>query len=75
MESKLKKLPNGDITEFAKETAQAMMQAMGQAKLMGLLKTDDDMLDLMAVGMEEAFTILIERMEEPEEGTESKIIL
>jgi|694.fasta_scaffold34742_15 hypothetical protein len=75
MESKLKKLPSGDITEFAKETAQAMMQAMGQAKLMGLLKTDDDMLDLMAVGMEEAFTILIERMEEPEEGTESKIIL
>jgi translation elongation factor P/translation initiation factor 5A len=75
MESKLKKLPSGDITEFAKETAQAMMQAMGQAKLMGLIKTDDDMLDLMAVGMEEAFTILIERMEEPEEGTESKIIL
>jgi translation elongation factor P/translation initiation factor 5A len=75
MESKLKKMPSGDITEFAKETAQAMMQAMGQAKLMGLLKTDDDMLDLMAVGMEEAFTILIERMEEPEEGTESKIIL
>jgi hypothetical protein len=75
MESKLKKLPSGDITEFAKETAQAMMQAMGQAKLMGLLKTDEDMLDLMAVGMEEAFTILIERMEEPEEGTESKIIL
>ncbi len=75
MESKLKKLPNGDITEFAKETAQAMMQAMGQAKLMGLLKTDDDMLDLMAVGMEEAFGQLIEKMEEPEEGTESKIIL
>lgn len=75
MESKLKKLPSGDITEFAKETAQAMMQAMGQAKLMGLLKTDEDMLDLMAVGMEEAFTILVERMEEPEEGTDSKIIL
>jgi hypothetical protein len=75
MESKLKKLPSGDITEFAKETAQAMMQAMGQAKLMGLLKTDDDMLDLMAVGMEEAFGQLIEKMEEPEEGTESKIIL
>lgn len=75
MESTLKKLPSGDITEFAKETAQAMMQAMGQAKLMGLLKTDEDMLDLMAVGMEEAFTILIERMEAPEEGTESKIIL
>jgi hypothetical protein len=75
MESKLKKLPSGDITEFAKETAQAMMQAMGQAKLMGLLKTDEDMLDLMAVGMEEAFGQLIEKMEEPEEGTESKIIL
>ena len=75
MESKLKKLPSGDITEFAKETAQAMMQAMGQAKVMGLLKTDEDMLDLMAVGMEEAFGQLIEKMEEPEEGTESKIIL
>jgi hypothetical protein len=75
MESKLKKLPSGDITEFAKETAQAMMQAMGQAKLMGLLKTDEDMLDLMAVGMEEAFGQLIEKMEEPKEGTESKIIL
>ena len=75
MESQLKKLPSGDITEFAKETAQAMMQAMGQAKLMGFLKTDDDMLDLLAVGMEEAFTILIERMELPEEGDQSKIIL
>jgi hypothetical protein len=75
MESKLKKLPSSDITEFAKETAQAMMQAMGQAKLMGFLKTDDDMLDLLAVGMEEAFTILIERMELPEEGDQSKIIL
>jgi hypothetical protein len=75
MESQLKKLPSGDITEFAKETAQAMMQAMGQAKLMGLLKTDEDMLDLMAVGMEEAFGQLIEKMEEPKEGTESKIIL
>jgi hypothetical protein len=29
----------------------------------------------MAVGMEEAFGQLIEKMEEPEEGTESKIIL
>ena len=75
MESKLKKLPSGDITEFAKETAQAMMQAMGQAKLMGLLKTDDDMLDLLAVGIEESFSQLIEKMEEPEEGTDSKIIL
>ncbi|MEY4861109.1 MAG: hypothetical protein RL059_808 [Bacteroidota bacterium] len=75
MESKLKKLPSGDITEFAKETAQAMMQAMGQAKLMGFLKTDDDMLDLLAVGIEESFSQLIEKMEEPEEGTGSKIIL
>lgn len=75
MESTLKKLPKGDITEFAKETAQAMMQAMGQAKLMGLLKTDEDMLDLMAVGMEEAFTQLIEKMEASDEGTDSKIIL
>lgn len=76
MESTLKKLPKGDVTEFAKETAQALMQAMGQAKLMGFLKTDEDMLDLLAVGLDEAFTILIERMEEPEEGgTDSKIIL
>ena len=75
MESKLKKLPSGDITEFAKETAQAMMQAMGQAKLMGFLKTDDDMLDLLAVGIEESFSQLIEKMESPEEGTDSKIIL
>jgi hypothetical protein len=75
MESKLKKLPSGDITEFAKETAQAMMQAMGQAKVMGLLKTDDDMMDLIAVGLDEAFNLLIERMEVPEEGPESKIIL
>ena len=75
MESKLKKLPSGDITEFAKETAQAMMQAMGQAKLMGFLKTDDDMLDLLAVGIEESFSQLIGKMEEPEEGTDSKIIL
>ena len=75
MESKLKKLPSGDITEFAKETAQAMMQAMGQAKLMGFLKTDDDMLDLLAVGIEESISQLIEKMEEPEEGTDSKIIL
>jgi hypothetical protein len=75
MESKLKKLPKGDITEFAKETAQAMMQAMGQAKVMGLLKTDEDMLDLMAVGLDEAFTQLVEKMELPEEDTDSKIIL
>lgn len=75
MESKLKKLPSGDITEFAKETAQAMMQAMGQAKLMGFLKTDDDMLDLLAVGIEESFSQLIEKMEEPAEGADSKIIL
>jgi hypothetical protein len=75
MESKLKKLPSSDITEFAKETAQAMMQAMGQAKLMGLLKSDDDMLDLMAVGMEEAFIQLVEKMESTEEDTDSKIIL
>jgi hypothetical protein len=75
MESKLKKLPNGDITEFAKETAQAMMQAMGQAKLMGLLKTDEDMLDLMAVGLDEAFTQLVEKMESAEDDTDSKIIL
>ncbi len=75
MESKLKKLPKGDITEFAKETAQAMMQAMGQAKLMGLLKTDEDMLDLMAVGLDEAFTQLVEKMESAEDDTDSKIIL
>ena len=75
MESKLKKLPKGDITEFAKETAQAMMQAMGQAKVMGLLKTDEDMLDLMAVGLDEAFTQLVEKMESPEDDTDSKIIL
>ncbi len=75
MESKLKKLPKGDITEFAKETAQAMMQAMGQAKVMGLLKTDEDMLDLMAVGLDEAFTQLVEKMESAEDDTDSKIIL
>lgn len=73
MESQLKKLPEAEVTEFAKETAMAMMQAMGQAKVMGLLKTDEDMLDLIAVGLNEAFIQLIEKMETP--GEESKIIL
>lgn len=75
MESNLKKLPSGDITEFAKEASQAMMQAMGQAKLMGILKTDEDMLDLLAVGMEESFIQLIEKMEVPGENPDSKILL
>lgn len=75
MESNLKKLPSGDVTALAKDTALAMMNAMSQAKAMGYLKTDDDMLDLMAVGIEEAFTILIETMEAPEDESNSKIIL
>jgi hypothetical protein len=75
MESNLKKLSNGEITALAKETALAMMNAMGQAKTMGYLKTDEDMLDLMAVGIEEAFTILVENMEAPEDESNSKIIL
>jgi len=75
MESKLKKLPSGEVTELAKDTALAMMNAMSQAKAMGYLKTDEDMLDLMAVGIEEAFTILIENMEAPEDEANSKIIL
>jgi hypothetical protein len=75
MESKLKKLPSSAITELAKDTALAMMNAMSQAKAMGYLKTDEDMLDLMAVGIEEAFTILIENMEAPEDESNSKIIL
>jgi translation elongation factor P/translation initiation factor 5A len=75
MESKLKKLPSGEVTELAKDTALAMMNAMSQAKAMGYLKTDEDMLDLMAVGIEEAFTILIENMEAPEDESNSKIIL
>jgi translation elongation factor P/translation initiation factor 5A len=75
MESKLKKLPSGKVTELAKDTALAMMNAMSQAKAMGYLKTDEDMLDLMAVGIEEAFTILIENMEAPDDESNSKIIL
>lgn len=75
MESNLKKLSNGEITALAKETALAMMNAMGQAKTMGYLKTDEDMLDLMAVGIEEAFTILVENMEAPGDESNSKIIL
>jgi hypothetical protein len=75
MESNLKKLPSSAITELAKDTALAMMNAMSQAKAMGYLKTDEDMLDLMAVGIEEAFTILIENMEAPEDESNSKIIL
>lgn len=75
MESNLKKLPSGDVTVLAKDTALAMMNAMSQAKAMGYLKTDDDMLDLMAVGIEEAFSILIETMEAPDDESNSKIIL
>ena len=72
MENQLKKLSEAEVTEFAKDTAIAMMQAMGQAKMMGLLKTDEDMLDLIAVGLNEAFIQLVEKMEEP---GDSKIIL
>jgi hypothetical protein len=45
-----------------------MMQAMGQAKAMGLLKTDEDMMDLIAVGLVEVFDQFMELMEEQEPG-------
>jgi len=62
-EKKLTRLSQEKVTEFAKESATAMMQAMGQAKAMGLLKTDEDMLDLIAVGLVEVFDQFVEQME------------
>ena len=74
MEKKLTKPSQEKVTEFAKETATVMMQAMGQAKAMGLLKTDEDMMDLIAVGLTEVFDQFMEIMEEPGEQTSQIIV-
>ena len=74
MEKKLVKPSLEVTTNFAKETATVMMQAMGQAKAMGLLKTDEDMLDLIAVGLVEVFEQYTELME-VDDSASSSIIL
>ena len=74
MEKKLTKPSQEKITQFSKDTAIAMMQAMGQAKVMGLLKTDEDMMDLIAVGLVETLEQFIEMMEE-EDDTANNIII